>query len=248
MSQVITVAEIEAALSAVLPERLHAYTAAVARVLADLANGIIPPLEAEARVASEPHAGRLLRDLAGQTIGTAASTISFGADNELGDVTIRDVAGRDIVHLTINLVPALPPGQAGSKPHPKAERMPGAIPGAEREPESQQPGSRGRNSPDEPVTRIEDEIRTVLRPLMGDRDSRRGRLTRAFGAYPGLLDRLNLDGETGVFLSLLLHTLRDYGEVERGLLAVAVLLESVKGEVGAGDRERIEEILRALPR
>jgi hypothetical protein len=53
-------------------------------------------------------------------------------------------------------------------------------------------------SPNSPA----EEIRDLLRPLMGDRDSRRARLTRVFGGYPGLLDRISLDGETGVFLSL----------------------------------------------
>ena len=101
-------------------------------------------------------------------------------------------------------------------------------------------------TPSPAVGRIEDEIRAVLRPLMGDKDSRRARLTRAFDRYPGLLDRISLDGETGVFLSLLLKTLHDYGELEAGVPAVRVLLESVQGEVGAGDREKIDQILGRL--
>src|SRR4051794_31056496 len=94
--------------------------------------------------------------------------------------------------------------------------------------------------------RIEDETRAVLRPLMGDRDSRRARLTRAFSSYPGLLDRISLDGETGVFLSLLLQTLRDYGDLETGVPAVRVLLESVRGEVGVRDRANIDQIIQRL--
>ena len=90
---------------------------------------------------------------------------------------------------------------------------------------------------------IEGEIRAVLRPLMPDRDRRQARLTRAFAAYPGLLDRIATDGETGVFLSHLLQTLRDYGDVKPGLPAVAVLLESIRDEVGAGDRQYIDQIL-----
>ena len=50
---------------------------------------------------------------------------------------------------------------------------------------------------------LEDEIRAVLRPLMGDRNSRLGRLNRAFAAYPGLLDQINVDETTAVFLDLL---------------------------------------------
>jgi nucleoside phosphorylase len=97
-----------------------------------------------------------------------------------------------------------------------------------------------------PMPNVEDEIRTFLRPLMGDRDSRRARLSRAFALYPGLFDRINLDGETGVFLSNLINTLREYGEVEAGKPAIRVLLGSVKDEVGAGDRQRIERISQGL--
>ena len=95
---------------------------------------------------------------------------------------------------------------------------------------------------------LDDQIRAVLRPLMADVPSRKARLGRAFTAYPGPLDRLAYDGETSVFLSHLLQTLRDYGEVEVGKPAVCVLLESIKGEVGLKDREWTEEILRVYPR
>ena len=94
---------------------------------------------------------------------------------------------------------------------------------------------------------LDDRIRAVLRPLMATEQSRQARLSRAF-LHPGLLDRVATGGETGVFLSLLLQTLRDYGEVEHGMPALRALLESVKEEVGVSDRERIEEILRAHPR
>ena len=95
---------------------------------------------------------------------------------------------------------------------------------------------------------LDDRIRTVLRPLMATEQSRQARLSRAFHAYPGLFDRVATGGETGVFLSHLFQTLRDYGEVEPGRPAVCVLLESIEDEVGSKDRERIEEILRVYPR
>ncbi|MBV8234918.1 MAG: CHAT domain-containing protein [Acidimicrobiia bacterium] len=118
------------------------------------------------------------------------------------------------------------------------------------QPEPQTPGEPARPADQKtptPAARInEDEIREVLRPLMGDREKRQARLGRAFAAYPGLLTRIGVDGDTGVFLSLLLQTLRDYGEVEPGTPAVRVLLESIKGEVGAGDRARIDAIISSL--
>ena len=95
---------------------------------------------------------------------------------------------------------------------------------------------------------LDDRVRAVLRPLMATEQSRQARLSRVFHAYPGLLDRVATGGETGVFLSHLLQTLRDYGEVEPGMPALRALLESVKDEVGVSNRERIEEILRPHPR
>jgi hypothetical protein len=91
-----------------------------------------------------------------------------------------------------------------------------------------------------------EEIRDVLRPLMGDRETRRARLSRAFKPYTGLLDRIGVDGETGVFLDLLVDTLEAYGQVDAGKSAVCVLLESIKSEVGVADRHRIDAIIRAI--
>ncbi len=93
-----------------------------------------------------------------------------------------------------------------------------------------------------------DDVRELLRPLMADRNSRQARLARAFAKYPGLLGRINMDENTAVFLDLLIDTMHNYGEVEAGRPAICVLLESVKGEVGVKDRERIERIVRDYPR
>ena len=93
---------------------------------------------------------------------------------------------------------------------------------------------------------LDDRIRAVLRPLMATEQSRQARLTRAFHAYPGLLDRVATGAETSVFLSHLLQTLRDYGEVEPGMPALRVLLESIRDEVGAGDRAKIDQIIQRL--
>src|SRR5271157_6565512 len=93
---------------------------------------------------------------------------------------------------------------------------------------------------------LDDQIRDLLRPLMADVQSRKARLTRAFHAYPGPLDLIAYDGETGVFLAHLIGRLYEYGEVEPGVPAVAVLLESVRGEVGAGDQRVIDTILHSV--
>jgi hypothetical protein len=101
---------------------------------------------------------------------------------------------------------------------------------------------------DKTMSSIEEEIRAVLRPLMGDREQRKARLDHAFAEYPALVDRIDVHGETGIFLTLLLKTLREFGEVESDRPAVCVLLESIKGEVGFQDQQRIERIVRDYPR
>ena len=90
---------------------------------------------------------------------------------------------------------------------------------------------------------IDDQLRDQLRPLMADVHSRKARIGRAFARYPGPLDRIAYDGETGVFLDHLIRSLYDHGEVEPGRPAVAVLLESIRGEVGFGDQRKIDAIL-----
>ena len=95
---------------------------------------------------------------------------------------------------------------------------------------------------------LDDQIRDLLRPLMADVQSRKARLGWAFAKFPGPLDRIAYDGETGVFLDHLIGKLYDYGEVGPGLPALAVLLESIRNDVGVGDRQRIDTILRACGR
>jgi hypothetical protein len=95
------------------------------------------------------------------------------------------------------------------------------------------------------VPDLDAEIRAILRPLMADSANRQARLTRAFGRYEGLLDRIDLEAPRAVFLDLLVDTLRSYGEVEPGKPAACVLLESVKSEVGVEIQDQIEKIVRA---
>ena len=69
----------------------------------------------------------------------------------------------------------------------------------------------------------------VLRPSRPDRPDQRGRRHQHFS-------------------SSLFKKLHEYGEIEVGKFAVCVILESIRGEVGLKDRERIKEILHVYPR
>lgn len=45
----------------------------------------------------------LLKLTAGQNIRTSSGIISFGKENQFGDITFRDVAGRDIFNISLNI-------------------------------------------------------------------------------------------------------------------------------------------------
>jgi hypothetical protein len=53
----------------------------------------------------------LLNQLAGKNIETTEATISFGQGNQLGDVTFRDTAGRDIINIHIPAPQQVSPDQ-----------------------------------------------------------------------------------------------------------------------------------------
>ncbi len=50
---------------------------------------------------SEDGLGEILRGLAGSTLNLSNSTVQFGTGNQFGDVTIRDIAGHDILHVNV---------------------------------------------------------------------------------------------------------------------------------------------------
>lgn len=51
-----------------------------------------------------PEATALIAALTGQRIQANQSVLSFGTDNQFGDVSIRDVAGRDVIQLQQTIV------------------------------------------------------------------------------------------------------------------------------------------------
>jgi hypothetical protein len=104
----LNVADIESALRPLLPAGDRA--AALAQLLAAVAAGALDPAQAQARLAADPALAEVLRALAGQSVTAGQSVISFGSGNQLGDVSIGDVAGRDLFKLALTVVaqPAAP--------------------------------------------------------------------------------------------------------------------------------------------
>ncbi len=128
----ITSDQIESALRPVTPPDLQGKIAELAVVLADAANRRLEPGATENRLAADPDVARLLQALAGKTreleegppaqapggsgppgarpeggvtIDQSRKVIDFGSGNQLGSITIRDVA-ETIVQVTVTLPPA----------------------------------------------------------------------------------------------------------------------------------------------
>jgi tetratricopeptide (TPR) repeat protein len=94
----------------------HRYIPLFAKLIVEIANGANPDSDVVAQF-SDPSYQALLLQLAGRSIEATDSVISFGQDSQLGDVTVRDVAGRDVTNFSLSVVntPAItqmrPPAQ-----------------------------------------------------------------------------------------------------------------------------------------
>ncbi|MEI8305478.1 MAG: hypothetical protein WCF99_00300 [Chloroflexales bacterium] len=100
----ISTSDISRALQAALPPDQHVFAQRLAAILADAANGILSHEEARGQIATLPDAAALITSLAGQRITVDQNVLSFGKDSQIGDVSIRDVAGREVVQLHQTIV------------------------------------------------------------------------------------------------------------------------------------------------
>ncbi len=99
-----TSTEIESALRAVLPGLLHEHLAGLARLVADTAGKELAPAEAQARLAAEPAIASLLTALAGKAVDCGGTTLSFGAGNQFGTVTVGDVVGGHLIKINPTVI------------------------------------------------------------------------------------------------------------------------------------------------
>src|SRR4051794_33880366 len=86
--------ETESELRKVLPPPLDAHAGGLARLLVDAASGALTAERARARVSAEPAFAAAFEALAGRQVGPL---LTFGQDNQLGDVTVGDVAGGHVL-------------------------------------------------------------------------------------------------------------------------------------------------------
>lgn len=93
-------------LNGVLP-RSHFSTPDLARILLGLISGAISVAGARSEVADNANLMGLISELAGRKVNTGSTVINFGTNNNIGDISFKDIAGGNITHVTISIDPYL---------------------------------------------------------------------------------------------------------------------------------------------
>jgi hypothetical protein len=94
---------LEKALHEVIPSTQENYIPVVAKLLADIANGSVSIEELRDRISSDSNLSSALASLKGNQVQLSDTILSFGAENQVGDVTIRDITGKEPVNITLNI-------------------------------------------------------------------------------------------------------------------------------------------------
>ena len=116
--------EIEAALRQKLPAEFQGVALEMAQVFSKIATGEMSSVDAQTRLAAVPDLISALRALEGREVLVSKSLITFGAGNQIGDVTISgDIVGGNNVKITINYNQTVIKGNLSRRDHSNRERM-----------------------------------------------------------------------------------------------------------------------------
>lgn len=112
------------ALQAALPPELHTYIPSLV--------GLFSSLTAEDALSSRPPltmktATALVAHLAGKELAAEHSIVSFGEQSQLGDVTIHDVAGNNVIKHNLFVLVGPPPGDPPQSQGAATARAPGGA-------------------------------------------------------------------------------------------------------------------------
>lgn len=95
--------EILSAIGKALPEQYQARAIFLVDIIDRIINQQLPYSETRQIIEDNPSVLAILSMLSGKNINTSQSVVSFGKDSQFGDITIRDVSGRDIINITLNI-------------------------------------------------------------------------------------------------------------------------------------------------
>lgn len=98
------ISQITTQLYSILPVELHSDIPALAKILENLFNGQVNPTLTQDALSSIPNIKSITDRLIGKNLDYHGAVVSFGQNNQFGDVRIGDIAGRDIYKFNIALV------------------------------------------------------------------------------------------------------------------------------------------------
>jgi hypothetical protein len=93
--------DIEKALRHILPLEMQGQVKQLAQIIADRANKRSTTSTATQQVNSSEGMQDAFLHLAGETINASGAVLTFGEGSQIGDVRVRDLAGRDVVNFNI---------------------------------------------------------------------------------------------------------------------------------------------------
>jgi hypothetical protein len=95
-------ASIQTQLQAALPAGLRPHLHTLAAILGGVIAGSLHPSDAERRLTDDLGLAPTLRSLSGKELAGGASLIHFGANSQAGDISIGDVAGGNLIKISVN--------------------------------------------------------------------------------------------------------------------------------------------------
>jgi hypothetical protein len=129
-------ASLETQLHAALPAALEPHLHELAATFAGVLDGSIADYEAQERLGNNLGLEHTLRSLAGASVTSGGSLIQFGPESQVGDISIGDVAGGNLIKISVNFplenliaigrqaaVFELARGQLLAAPHSAAEQL-----------------------------------------------------------------------------------------------------------------------------
>jgi len=112
-----------------LPGDLQHTALLLAQIFTAMLDNTLLPAEAAQRLGQSEVLRAALRSLSGHPIRADATLIKIDAGNQIGDISIGDLAGRDLIKLTVVLSAAAPPSvrQCARSTRPTARRCCGST-------------------------------------------------------------------------------------------------------------------------
>ena len=95
-------AQLAETLISVLPTEMHVNGLLIAELLTNIINKEITTEEAKEVFSSRYEFINIIQYLSGKSLKLNSNLITFGENNQIGDIHIKDIAGRDIYNVVIN--------------------------------------------------------------------------------------------------------------------------------------------------